>query len=301
MVQPAVAWCRPPLPTTTLPPGCCAFCRHCAHPDHRCQRHGQALGGPRRAVRPRIAAVRCAGCWLLGRCRRCSRHAAQAPLHTCMCSYQGGRKSRLPSLHLQARHTACLLSTRAGSQPEAGERRFVFEQSSEPFSFSVTRLDPPATPGNASRPGKTLFNTTGLRLVYKAGGWWLVVRCRAQQPGTARGCASCVGVHGMHQEQHCPCKAPLTAPSSMRAPLPSLSQFALQDQYLELSTHVSRSAYLYGAGERGSETVHMTVRRPLPFPTLAPCPAVLLRPGREPASVPQMGALIGRRAANWAV
>lgn len=57
----------------------------------------------------------------------------------------------------------------AGAQPPPGPRQFTYEQTGEPFSFSVTRVDPAA---GAPAPGRTLFNTTGTpRLVFK-------VRCR---------------------------------------------------------------------------------------------------------------------------
>ncbi|PRW45700.1 alpha-glucosidase isoform A [Chlorella sorokiniana] len=90
----------------------------------------------------------------------------------------------------------------AGGRPEEGERTFAIEQTSDPFSFAVTR--PPSSSSSSSTnssaaatPGKATFNTTGLRLVFK-------------------------------------------------------------DQYLEISTHLSSSAYVYGAGERASETARMT-------------------------------------------
>lgn len=36
-----------------------------------------------------------------------------------------------------------------------------------------------------------------------------------------------------------------------------------QDQYLEISTQLSSSAYVYGAGQRASGTARMTVSRPI--------------------------------------
>ena len=56
-----------------------------------------------------------------------------------------------------------------------------------------------------------------------------------------------------------PC-SPLHRVRLQRNPLAFFS--FLQDQYLEVSTHISRSATLYGAGERASEAVAMTVRWP---------------------------------------
>lgn len=76
-------------------------------------------------------------------------------------------------------------------------------------------------------------------------------------------------MHGARAPLPC-CSAALRTPPHAAAALPleappcSYAQLNLtnvaQDQYLEVSTHVSRGAYIYGAGERASETLQMTVR-----------------------------------------
>ena len=114
-------------------------------PRGRCSRvRGAAAGGGRGGGSGAGAA---AGRPLLRASLPCPGAVAHPPPATCA-----------PSLAL-----ACT----AGAPAPDGPRRFVYEQADDPFSFAVTRVEPAE---GAPRPGRTTWNTTGLRLVFKVGG-----------------------------------------------------------------------------------------------------------------------------------
>lgn len=79
--------------------------------------------------------------------------------------------------------------------------------------------------------------------------------------GTGTGTAAAANTAGAQQGHMATCnhiRSCMHFSSRCMAYCPRIS--ILQDQYLELSTWVNPSAYIYGAGERASSTTFMTVR-----------------------------------------
>lgn len=116
----------------------------------------------------------------------------------------------------------------AGSRPPERARQFEFEQTSDPFSFAVTR-----PPTSSATPGRATFNTTGLRLVFKVRRIFL------------RNVASCFA-SAHHLGVACPGSACL--PSQVGGVQPQTSAHpalpALKDQHLETSSHLSSSPFV---------------------------------------------------------
>lgn len=119
----------------------------------------------------------------------------------------------------------------------------------EPFSMEVVRAA--AAPGqrrggaDVNAAGDTLFNSTGTRLVFKVRGGVVpnqVVHSVASTVRAAKPAGQPRGLPPYHRLR-------------IHAFVPHHNP--PQDQYLELSTSLSPSATLFGAGERASDNLHL--------------------------------------------